>query len=102
MSGLNGFLNGENEYVVVAASQTAQVIGANGRVGDYLAHIIIDPVNATPGNVTLLDGATTVLTIVPPQTTQPFTLPIGATSRIGAWSITTGANVTVMAVGNFS
>lgn len=98
---LNGFLNGENEYEVVAASQTTQVIGVTGAVGDYLSHVVIDPMTASPGSVTILDGPTTVLTITPPASSQPFTVPIMATSREGAWRITTGADVTVMAVGNF-
>ena len=102
MSGLYGFLNGENEYEVVAASQTAQVIGATGAAGDYLSHVIIDPLNATPGTVSIIDGSTTVLTITPPASSQPFTLPVMARSREGAWKITTGASVTCMAVGNFT
>lgn len=98
---LNGFLNGENEYEVVAASQTQQVIGATGAVGDYLSHIIIDPTTSSPGTVTVIDGSTTVLTISPPASSQPFTVPIMATSKEGSWKITTGAGVTCMAVGNF-
>lgn len=98
---LNGFLNGENEYQVVAASQTAQVIGSTGQVGDYLSHIVIDPLTASPGTVTLIDGSTTILTITPPASSQPFTVPIMATSKAGPWKVTTGTNVTCMVVGNF-
>lgn len=102
MTGLDGYLNGENEYETVAASQTAQSIGATGGIGDYLSHLIIVPTSSSPGTVILLDGVTTLLTITPPSTTQPFTLPIGATSKNGAWRVTTGANVTCMAVGDFT
>lgn len=102
MTGLNGYLNGENEYETVAASQTAQVMGATGGVGDYLSHLIIVPTSAAPGTVALIDGATTLLTITPPASSQPFTLPVGATSKNGAWKITTGASVTCMAVGDFA
>ena len=31
----------------------------------------------------------------------PFTIPIGANSQDGPWSITTGANVSVVAFGRF-
>lgn len=102
MTGLNGYLNGENEYETVAASQTAQVIGATGGVGDYLSHLIIVPISGAPGTVALIDGSTTLLTITPPASSQPFTLPVGATSKNGAWKITTGSNVTCMAVGDFA
>ena len=32
------------EYETVAASQTAQAIGATGATGDYLSHVVIQPV----------------------------------------------------------
>lgn len=102
MTGLNGYLNGENEYETVAASQTAQVMGVTGGIGDYLSHLIIVPTSGAPGTVALIDGSTTLLTITPPASSQPFTLPVGATSKNGAWKITTGANVTCMAVGDFA
>jgi hypothetical protein len=102
MTGLNGFLNGETEYAIVAASQTAGILGATGSVGDYLSHLVIIPATAAPGTVALLDGATTLFTITPPASTQPFTVAVGATSKVGAWKLTTGANVSVMSVGDFT
>lgn len=101
MSGQYGFMNGETEYEVVAAS-IGKMLGTAGRVGDYLSHIIVDPVTASPGTVTLIDGTTTVLTITPPASSQPFEVKVGVASKSGAWKIQTGANVTVMAVGNFT
>lgn len=102
MTGLNGYLNGENEYETVAALATAQVIGGSGAAGDYLSHVVVVPTSASPGTVELIDGATSVITITPPASSQPFTVPIGATSRNGAWKISTGAGVSCMAVGDFT
>jgi hypothetical protein len=69
-------------------------------------HLIIIPATVSPGSVVLIDnatsttvfagGASSVVTLV------PFVVPLDAISIGGSWSITTGANVSVIAVGNFS
>ena len=38
-------------YETVAASQTDQVLGATGAIGDYLYGLTIIPANASPGAV---------------------------------------------------
>jgi hypothetical protein len=92
------------QYETVAASQTAQVLGTVGAVGDMIDRIIITPSNATTGVVTLLDNATSI-PIHPGGAATPL-LPIvvelGMKSVSGAWKITTGAAVTVIAVGRFT
>jgi len=102
MNAISGYLNGETEYEAVAASATAQALGATGAINDFLSHLVIVPTSAAPGTVALIDGATTVITITPPASSQPFTVPISAASKEGAWKITTGANVTVLGVGDFT
>lgn len=94
------------EYETVAASQTKQVLGATGGAGDVIASLIIVPATTSPGAVTLFDGAGTGIvlfaggaTSVPSLT--PITVPLNLTSLDGAWSVSTGANVSVLATGNF-
>jgi len=95
------------EYETVAASQTAQALGATGVRGDYLSHIIIVPESLSPGDVAIKDGADGAITVFSGGassllTKHSWTLAIGLRSRTGGWQITTGAAVHVLAAGNFS
>lgn len=93
------------EYETVAASQTAQVLGATGATGDYLSHVVIQPTSTSPGVVTVLDNAVEVQAW-PGGTVgadlKPITIAIGALSVSGAWKITTGANVKATGYGDFT
>lgn len=93
-------------YETVAASQTAQVLGASGATGDYIDSILVIPATTSPGNVLLLDNATSITVFTGGASSVsnlvPFTISIGAISASGAWKITTGANVSVIGIGNFS
>jgi hypothetical protein len=95
----------------IAASSTNAVLGATGAAGDYLSHIIIQPATTSPGVVTLYDGSTGG------TNTTVYSFPGGASSVnnlapiiIGlpskcvnaGWHITTGANVSVTAIGTFT
>lgn len=95
-----------SEYETVAASQTAQALGATGATGDYLAGLLVIPATTSPGNVLLLDNATSITVFTggasSVATLHPFFIPIAAKSVSGAWKVTTGANVSVFAVGNFT
>jgi hypothetical protein len=97
------------EYEAVAASQTKQPLGATGAVGDYLSGLIITPATTSPGVVTLYDGtagaaipifvggASSLSNLV------PFIVPLGVKSiGAGGWLVTTGANVSVVGVGDFA
>lgn len=95
------------EYETVAASQTAQVLGATGATGDYIAGILVIPAVVACGAVTLLDGSTSIPVFVGGGATAlpsciPFFIPLGINSVSGAWKITTGANVSCIGVGNFT
>lgn len=95
------------EYEDVAASQTAQALGATGKVGDYLSHLIIIPATTSPGAVALIDGgsSTTIFAGGADSVSNlvPFTLFCGFDSKNdGGFKITTGANVSVRAVGDFT
>lgn len=95
------------QYETVAASQTAQAMGATGAAGDYLAYVEVFPGTAGCGVVTILDNAITWGSFAGGGTTAlpslvPFRIDVGAYSVSGAWKITTGANVTAVGVGKFT
>lgn len=92
------------EYETVAASQTAQVLGATGATGDFLSHVILQPTTTGAGTCTILDNATVIFTFTTGTLADlsPKIIPIGAFSVSGAWKITTGANVTATAFGDFT
>jgi len=94
------------EYETVAASQTAQVLGGAGAIGDYLSGLLVTPATTSPGQVLILDNATSITVFTGGASSVsnlvPFFIPIGAKSVSGAWKVTTGANVSVIGVGNFT
>jgi hypothetical protein len=95
-----------DEYETVAAGQTAQALGATGATGDYIAGVLVIPGTTSPGNVLLLDNATSITIFTGGATSVsnlvPFYIPLGITSVSGAWKITTGSNVTCIGMGNFT
>ncbi|MFZ9649735.1 MAG: hypothetical protein ACO29C_06565 [Fluviibacter sp.] len=94
------------QYEHVAASQTAQVLGGTGAKGDYIQRLVCTITSATTGNVVLVDGSGTGVlthTLVPANNgIGVVNLELNAISQDGAWKITTGAGVEVMAIGIFS
>lgn len=96
---------GVGEYETVAASQTAQVLGATGATGDYLLQVVCAPATTSPGVVTVLDNATALVSFPGGASSVsnliPFTITVNAYSTSGAWKLTTGANVSCVGVGNF-
>lgn len=99
-------VSGAGEYETVAASQTAQVLGPTGATGDFLAGLLCVPATLSPGVVTVLDNATSIPVFVGGAssitTLHPFYIPINARSVSGAWKVTTGANISVIAIGDFT
>lgn len=93
------------QYETVAASQTAQVLGASGAPADFLTGLLIIPATTSPGVVTILDGAVSIPIFVGGATSlsnlAPVWVPLGMYA-VTAWKVTTGANVSVIAVGRFS
>lgn len=92
------------EYETVAASQTGQVLGATGAAGDYLAHLILVVSTAATAATTILDGATSIAIFPnsPGGGIGTYVIPVNLVSVSGAWSVTTGAGVAVIAVGLFT
>ena len=97
---------GAGEYETVAASQTAQALGATGATGDYIAGVLVIPATTSPGNVLLLDNATSITIFTGGASSVsnlvPFFIPLGMISVSGAWKITTGASVSCIGIGNFT
>lgn len=96
-----------NSYETVAAGQTAQVLGLAGQQGDFIERLVIVPAVVAAGAVTLIDGSTSITVYAGGATTAlttvaPFVVEIMAHSQTGPWKITTGSNVSVIAVGDFS
>lgn len=92
------------EYETVAAGQTAQVLGATGAAGDLLSHLIIVVSTAATAAVSILDDATSIAVFPnsPGGGVGTYYVPLNIASINGAWKVTTGAGVTVVAVGRFS
>jgi len=89
-------------YETVAASQTAQVLGGTGAIGDYLHRLIITDVTGSTGTVTILDGSTSIPVMTSNSGTGVYNIECNMRSKTGPWKVTTGAGATVIAVGIFS
>ena len=96
------------QYEHVAVSQTEQVLGGTGAIGDYLHRLICTVRTAATGNVVMVDGTGVGIlshTILPASCgtgINVYNIEINVASTTGAWKVTTGAGVEVMAVGIFS
>lgn len=96
------------EYETVAASASDQALGATGAAGDYLSGLLIVPATTAAGAVSIKDGSGTAISVFAGGGTTalttliPFFVPLGIKSTDGAWKVTTGSNVSVIAVGNFT
>lgn len=97
-------------YETVAASQTAQILGATGAVGDYLSGLLIIPATTSPGIVSVTDGNGTAITVFAGgggsvTSLHPWFVPFpgkAINAVTPGWKVTTGANVSVVAYGNFT
>lgn len=90
-------------YETVAASQSDQALGAAGAVGDILHALVITVATAATGVVSIKDGNGSAIPITAANTPiGVYTVLLDVKSMVGAWSVTTGAGATVVAVGTFS
>jgi len=93
------------DRILVGESASAQALGrAGGARGDQVDHLIVIPQTNAPGIVTLTDGSTDYPLYLggSDATLKPFTIVVDLKSLTGAWKITTGAHVKVLAVGRFT
>lgn len=95
------------EYEVVEASQTDQMCGTTGAAGDALNGLLIIPLTTSPGEVSIEDGSTNTVVFAGGATSVSTLIPFfvdlqGIKTVNGGWEITTGADVRVIAFGNFT
>jgi hypothetical protein len=89
-------------YEHVAASQTAQILGTTGAVGDYLHRLVITVGTAATSTVSILDGATSHVLVAANSAIGVYSIEMNTFSKNGAWKVTTGAGAEVIAMGNFT
>jgi hypothetical protein len=107
---IGAVMNAGSTYETIAASQTGQILGSTGAIGDYLSHCVIYPTTTTPGVVTVFDDASAAGTNViafpggasSVSNLVPIAIPVGAVSVTGEWRVTTGANLVVTCYGKFT
>ena len=92
------------EYEDVAASQTDQVIGGIGAIGDLVSGVYCAMSAASAGTVSIKDGSGSsfVLFQAQPAATVVQTQPLNWVSTSGAWKLTTGTNTTCRVSGRFN
>lgn len=94
-------------YETVAASQSDQVIGATGAIGDLLERLVVTVATAATGTVSIKDGSGGSSIPITAANTPigVYTVELGmkaSTAANGGWRVTTGAGATVVAVGRFT
>lgn len=92
------------KYETVAAGQTAQVLGGTGSKGDFLSHVVFQPTTLAPGTCTVSDDSGVIYTLTGGALVdlRPITFAASAFSINGPWKVTTGANITATAFGDFT
>lgn len=91
---------------VIAAGQTDVVLAQSGlgAVGDTISHLIIVVATAATAQVQIKDGAGSAVTVFPNSPgggIGTYVVPSLGPSLAGAWKISTGAGVSVIARGRF-
>ncbi len=92
-------------YETVAAAQTDQVLGTTGAIGDFISALQVVVAVAATSTVSIKDGAGSAISVFPALPgggIGSYNVPIGIKSVAGAWSVTTGAGVSVIATGTFT
>lgn len=89
-------------YRTVAASQTDQVLGA-GR-GDLLERLVVVVTTSATSQVQIKDGfgGSNIVVVPNNHPVGAYTIEIGIRCQSPGWRITTGAGVSVVAVGHFT
>ena len=94
-----------SSYKLVSPSGTDESlagVGQVGKKGNLLKRVIVivDTVGAG-GAASIKDGSTSISLTPASAPIGTYTLEIDAPSQTGAWTATTGANATIIAVGDF-
>jgi hypothetical protein len=89
-------------YEHVAFSQTDQILGTTGAIGDYLHRLVVSVTTAATGTVVITDGAFVHGLVRPNTPIGTYSIEMNAISKNTGWKITTGAGAEVLAMGNFT
>ena len=97
-------INSSPDYESVAAATTAQIMGTTGAAGDLITGIQYQVTNAASGGrVEIFDGGiSTGIRTINAVAIGDYFIPIKLTSKNGAFTVTTGANVSAVITGNFT
>ena len=93
------------KYETVAASQTDQALGTLGAKTDELRKLVITVSTSATSTDSIKDGTTAITIMAATAPIGVYTVDFGnpgIISTTGAWSVTTGAGASVIAVGNFT
>jgi len=96
---------GQYDYETVAASQSDQVLGVTGALGDFLHSLICVVATAATAQVQIKDGSGPAITVLPNSPgggVGTYAIELNIVSTSGAWKVTTGAGVSVIAIGRFT
>ena len=92
------------QRIVANASNTPLAQTGLGAIGDYISHLICVVDTAAAAQVQVKDGSGTAFTVLPNSPgggVGTYVIPSLGPSLLGAWQISTGAGVTVIARGRF-
>jgi hypothetical protein len=94
------------DYETVAVSQTDQILGPAGAVGNVIDKLIISVATAATSTCSIKDGNGSAIVITAANTPiGVYTVLLGArcvNATTPGWKVTTGAGCTVLAVGRFT
>lgn len=100
---MSSFSRPADHYEAVAASATDTALGATGAKSDYLKRVIVTVATSVSGTCSIKDGAGAAIPLTAANTPiGVYVVDIDAKSTGGAWSVTTGAGATAVAVGRFT
>lgn len=97
---------GPGHYEEVAASQSDQIMGATGAVGDWLERVVISVNTAATGTCSIKDGNGASIVLTAANTPiGVYSVQLGMKAKNATtpgWKLTTGAGVTAFGVGEFT
>lgn len=94
-----------SSYATVAASQTGATINGPGHVGkkgDILKRVIVNVATSATGTVNIIDGSTSIALTSANIPIGTYEFNIEAPSQEGAWTVTTGAGASIIAICDFA
>jgi len=98
--------NYNTDFEAVAASQTDQIMGPVGAVGNLLSTVIVTVATAATGTCSIKDGNGSSIPLTAANTPiGVYVININAlcvNATTPGWKITTGAGATALAIGRFT